>query len=55
LTVFNLILYLFHEDYIQPEVTSRSPIDCIVVGGTTYLNLLLPFDCTIKCIMQISI
>ena len=22
---FNLILYLFHEDYIQPEATSNSP------------------------------
>jgi len=25
---FNLILYLFHEDYIQPEATSSSPHEC---------------------------
>ena len=24
-TTINLILYLFHEDYIQPEATSSSP------------------------------
>jgi hypothetical protein len=24
--LFNLILYLFHEDYIQPEATSSSPL-----------------------------
>jgi hypothetical protein len=30
LLIFNLILYLFHEDYIQPEATSSSTVNLIV-------------------------
>ena len=29
--IFNLILYLFHEDYIQPEATSSSPHAYLIV------------------------
>ena len=25
-SIFNLIFYLFHDDYIQPEATSSSPL-----------------------------
>jgi hypothetical protein len=32
---FNLILYLFHENYIQPEATSSSPQQIII----TYKNI----------------
>jgi len=47
--LFNLILYLFHEDFIQPEATSSSPhivvstcagieLTILVVIGTDYIG-----------------
>jgi hypothetical protein len=36
---FNLILYLFHKDYIQPEATSSSLHDLILVFNATFSNI----------------